>query len=69
VASCQSPRGQLESGHAAQECVKKRQLLLDSYSAHCFTDMLQKFFDIARDKGTDKDFSMEEVKMEIWVAL
>ena len=54
---------------AAQECVKKRQLLLNSYSAYCFTDMLQKFFDIARDKGTNKDFSIEEVKMEIWVAL
>jgi hypothetical protein len=54
---------------AAQECVKRRQLLLNSYSPHHFTDMLQSFFDIARDKGNDKDFGMEEVKMEIWVAL
>jgi len=54
---------------AAQESVNQRQRLLESFPSDRFEDMLQRFFDIARDKGTEKDFGMEEVKKEIWVAL
>jgi hypothetical protein len=65
----QALRAMKRINDAAQESVKQRQLQLKSFPPHHFNDMLQRLFGIARDKGVDKNFGMEEVKMEIWVAL
>ncbi|KAG9188185.1 hypothetical protein G6011_02108 [Alternaria panax] len=53
---------------ASAACVSERQRLINSGKADECEDMLQSFFNIMRQNGSQKDFGLTEVKMEAYGA-
>ncbi|KAE8864792.1 hypothetical protein PTNB73_05680 [Pyrenophora teres f. teres] len=53
---------------ASESCVTDRQRLIESGEAGDTEDMLQSFFGIMQKKGSQKDFGITEVKMEVYGA-
>lgn len=55
--------------NASDACIAERQRYRSSNGANQRKDMLEKFFDIMREKGEQRDFGATEVKMEVYGAL
>ena len=54
---------------ASEACVTERKRRIERGKADDCEDMLQSFFNIMHQKGTDKDFGMTEIKAEVYGAL